>query len=163
VEAIVVYPLTGAAYPVAIDSETCQRVADDAGDIVQRVQTERAAGDLATPAEVCTVCEFRPWCRPFWQWQANETSQTAALERAGAGFEGKVVAIDVIDQHWKVSLQWRDATIRLIAPLERFPQLRVVHIGTRLRVLDARLHGLRRQPQATVTESTEMFIVQDLG
>lgn len=161
VEATVVYPLTGATYPVAVDPETCQRVADDAGDIVQRVQTERGASDLATPSDVCAACEFRPWCRPFWRWQSGEAAYTAALERAGVGFEGRVTAIEVVDQHWKVLIQWRDATVRLVAPLERFPHLQRAQVGSRLRVMDVRLHGLRRQPQATVSELSEIFIVQE--
>jgi len=161
VEALVVYPLTGAAYPVAVDPETCQHVADDAGDIVQRMETERAPSDLATPGDVCTACEFRPWCRPFWRWQSSEATDTAALDRARVGFEGRVTGIEVVDQHWKVLVQWRDATVRLVAPLERFPQLRRVQVGARLRVMDTRLHGLRRQPQVTVSELSELFIVQE--
>jgi CRISPR/Cas system-associated exonuclease Cas4 (RecB family) len=161
VEASVVYPLTGSTYPVAVDPETCQRIADDAGNIVQRIQTERAPGDLATPGDICTACEFRPWCRPFWRWQSGEATYTVALDRARVGFEGRVTAIEVVDQHWKVLVQWRDATVRLVAPLERFPQLRRVQVGARLRVMDTRLHDLRRQPQVTIGELSELFIMRE--
>lgn len=161
VEALVVYPFTGAAHQVAIDPTICERVGDEARLIAKKLEEGPGAKDLATPGTVCAVCEFRPWCRPFWQWQASHTNHTLALNQALYGFEGNILSLELKEHHWKVIVQWRDAEVRIIAPHERFPQLHNAHPGMRIRALDMRLHGLRYRPQARVSENSEIFLVEE--
>jgi hypothetical protein len=156
---LVLYPLTATTHPVTVEPAVCQQLAAEAATMITRVQTEPSLGNLALPGEVCQVCDFRPWCRPFWQWQAAEPSQTEALQRARLGFQGKLTRLELINHTWRLSLAWRKAEVRLVAPEERFPQLKRAQVGTLLRVLDTALRGLRHQPQAVVSEVSEVFVV----
>ena len=158
-KALVVYPFTGLTYSISVDPMTCTSVGDESRRLIAHIQSVRQAERLATPGDVCKVCEFRPWCKPFWQWQAQENSHTVALERAYLGFEGTIERIEVVNEHWRISIHWRDCTVRIAAPVDRFTQLHQAYVGMRVRALEARLRGLRYQPQALVTEMSELFLL----
>ncbi len=160
-EAIVVYPFTGLTHHISVDPMTCTSIGEESRRLIAHIQTIQAAERLATPGDVCKVCEFRPWCKPFWQWQTQETVLVGALERAFLGFEGTIADIEKINEHWRLSINWRDCIVRIVAPIERFPQLHQARIGMRVRVLEMRLRGLRYQPQALVTEVSELFLMRD--
>jgi len=155
VEAAVVYPLVPFVHPVSIDVNTCREVARDSALQIDRLHATQDFVDLATPGDVCKVCEFRPWCRPFWDWQAN-----ASVERAAIGIEGTISDIRRQDTHWVMKINWRDGGVLLSAEHARFPHLERAKPGTRLRVLDVRLHGLRHLPRAQTTDYTEIFLVE---
>jgi len=159
-EALVVYPFTGTAHKVAIDPAICQQVGQEARLIAERLQEGVHAEQLASPGTVCTVCEFRPWCKPFWRWQAGHAAYSQALETAVYGFEGTIMTLEIKDQHWKVVVKWREAEIRIVAPQARFPHLEKAHPGMRVRVLDMRLYGQRYRPQARVNETSEIFLIE---
>lgn len=158
-EASVVYPLIGTSHPVSVAPDLCEQVSKEYTDLVSSIE-ERPAYYLATPGDTCKICEFRPWCKPFWHWQAREKSASVALERAYLGFEGVVEQIELIEHHWRLGMRWRDALVRIISPAERFPQLKKVTKGSRLRVLETPLRGLRHRPTATVTEYSEIFVLE---
>jgi RecB family exonuclease len=159
-EALVIYPFTGAMHRVSVDPEICQRVGDEARILIKQLEEGLPADQLATPGEVCTVCEFRPWCKPFWMWQAKHASLSVALQNAVLGIEGEIISLELKDFYWKVVVKWRDAEVRIVAPQERFPQLQRARHGMRIRALDMRLQGQRYRPQAIVTESSEIFLVE---
>ncbi len=159
-EASVVYPFTGSMYKVSVDPETCQRIGDEARMFIQKVYGGFTAEQLASPGDVCAVCEFRPWCKPFWIWQTRHSNHSLALQHAVLGFEGEIVTLELKNFYWKVIVKWRDSEVRIVAPQERFPQLMRAHPGMRIRALDMRLHGQRYRPLALVTESSEIFLVQ---
>ncbi len=159
-EAFVVYPFTGVTHKVAVDPAICLQVGHDARQIAQKLHEGLSAEHLASPGTVCTVCEFRPWCRPFWRWQASHASHSQALENAVYGFEGTILVLELKDYHWRVTVRWREAEVRIVAPQELFPQLKNAQIGMRLRALDMRLHGQRYRPQAIVSENSEIFLVE---
>ncbi len=159
-EALVIYPFTGTAHTVAVDPAICQQVGQEARLIAETLQEDVRAEQLASPGTVCTVCEFRPWCKPFWRWQAGHAVYSQALETAVYGFEGTIVTLDLKDHHWKVVVKWRETEIRIIAPQERFPHLEKARPGMRIRALDMRLHGQRYRPQAIVNENSEIFLIE---
>jgi len=109
---------------------------------------------------VYTVCEFRPWCQPFWTWQAKHPNLSTALQYAVLGFEGEIITLELKDYYWKLLVKWRDVEVRIVAPQERFPQLKRAHPGMHMRALDMRLQGQRYRPQAIVTESSDIFLVE---
>jgi len=156
----IIYLLSGSTYPISVDPEVCQRVETESRVLISSLHKASPVEQLATPGDVCSVCEFRPWCKPFWQWQASEASLLVALRRAALGFEGEIVSIEAKNFHWKILLNWRNCTIRIIALVERFPQLHNARVGTRVRALDMRLHGQQAQPQAIVTELSELFLLR---
>lgn len=160
VEAWVSYPFTGAMYKVSVDSEICQRVGDEARVLIQRLREGLSSEQLASPGDVCTVCEFRPWCKPFWIWQANHPNLSVALQNAYLGFEGEITTIELKDFFWIVKVKWQDTQVRIVAPQERFPQLKMAKLGMHIRVLDMRLQGQRYLPQAIVTENSEIFLIE---
>jgi hypothetical protein len=156
VEGAVVYPLVPFVHPVAVDPDTCRDVALDSALQVDRLSASEEASQLATPGDVCKVCEFRPWCRPFWESQSG-----VGVERAGIGLEGRVRQIRKQDTHWLVELDWRGDTVQLTAEHARFPHLLEATVGTLLRILDVRLHGQRHRPRAQTNDYTEIFLVQE--
>ncbi|MGZ3629129.1 MAG: PD-(D/E)XK nuclease family protein, partial [Ktedonobacteraceae bacterium] len=120
IEGWVSYPFTGAMHKVSIDPETCQQVDNEARLLIQRLREDPPVDQLASPGDVCSVCEFRPWCKPFWAWQAKHINLSEALQNAYLGFEGKITTIELKDYFWIVKLKWRDTEIRIVAPEERF-------------------------------------------
>lgn len=160
VEAILVYPFKASTHTVSVSPDLCTRVAAESVALVTKVQTQASVQQLGTPGEVCTVCDFRPWCQPFWQWQSAEASLTTALTNAYNGFEGNITSLEVLNHYWRFVVSWRNLPVRLLVPQERLPQLRQAQVGTRVRVLGTRLHGNRFQPQAKFDEQSELFLVK---
>lgn len=159
VSAQVCYPLTGSVHSVLVEPEVCNRIAEDAEVLVSQFENTTSRSDLATPGDTCQVCDFRPWCRPFWKWQNAETSHSEALKRATIGLEGKVESITNANHYWKLRILWRNTEVQLVAPEERFPQLHKGHPGMVIRILDAALQGLRHAPNAVISELSEVFRV----
>lgn len=159
-EALLYYPLTGTMHQVQISPQVCQQQGEEARTRVKTFLESSSVARLATPGSVCAVCDCRPWCQPFWQWQAGHKQPTEALTDAAYGFEGPILRLELKDLYWRVLVQWRDAEIFLIAPQERFPQLHQAAIGTHIRALDMRLQGLRARPKATIHERSEIFLVK---
>ncbi len=160
-EASLIYSLTGKEHSVQITPEICLAVARDYRKVIARIEKETRFEKLAKPGEVCKFCEFRPWCKPFWSWQASETDDKTMLERAFWGFEGKVNSIILLNGYWKVELQWHDLVVSLTVHEERFPQLHHAQSGSLLRLLEIRLHGNPFRPNGQVRESSEIFIVEE--
>jgi hypothetical protein len=161
IEAQVYYPLRGSFYPVDVTPSVCQQVASDAAILVANMSKESSPSHLASPGDVCKVCEFRPWCRPFWNSQSNEKKHMAAFDKAGMGFEGSVESINLSDHYWRISIAWRNAKVKLVTPQERFPYLANVRVGQILRVLDAQLRGQLYEPNVHVNNYTEIFILEN--
>lgn len=157
--ALVEYPLLGRSFTVSLDPETCEAAYREATVLTEHVQSEPDVLQLGTPGPTCKICDFRPWCRSFWNWQAEERSASEALERATLGLEGVVIEAVQKNGHTRVTLSWRNAAVTLVFPSQRFPHLSSVGAGDRLRVLDSRLGGLRHRPRATITDWTEIFTV----
>lgn len=160
VEAILVYPFTATRHVVQIDPAVCLRVAEEYRELITHIQEERNTGRLATPGVVCQVCEFRPWCKPFWNWQSSEKTYSTALDHAYYGFEAEISTLETINRHWKIILNWRGYAVKVIAPIERFPQLKQAAPGMRLRCLEMRLHGNQFAPTAQVTEYSELYLLK---
>jgi RecB family exonuclease len=158
-EAELVYPLMGTSYQVPVDPDTCEQVGKESREVITLLQKERVPRRLARPGDVCKVCEFRPWCKPFWDWQSSESSHNMALDRAALGLEGTIKRLEVSGHYWRLDIHWRACDVKIVAPEERFPQLRHAKVGMRVRVLDARLQGLRHQPRAVITEASELFLI----
>ncbi|PKO16703.1 MAG: hypothetical protein CVU39_07720 [Chloroflexi bacterium HGW-Chloroflexi-10] len=158
-EAHVLYPLTGSVHRVPISEEICQQIYKDTVLLITQVEEASTRSELAIPGDTCQICDFRPWCQPFWKWQSQDASLTSALEKATLGFEGEIKEIGVVNYNWRLLISWRNSIITLKIPQERFPQLKNAKIGTKIRVLDSNLRGLRHQPQAQITEISELFII----
>jgi hypothetical protein len=160
VEAQVLYPLAATARRVSIVPDECSVVAEDSIRVIRKIERTRRATDLATPGEVCKVCEYRPWCSAFWNWQEKEPPGVLSLERAEVGFEGQVKTVRSSNCYWKLEVAWKDALVTALAPEERLPHLRAAREGMIARVLDTRITGLRHKPRAVITDYSEIFIVQ---
>jgi hypothetical protein len=160
IEAFLYYPLTGAMNQVQIQPNVCQQQGNEAHKLIEKFLESSSIANLAAPGSVCTVCDCRPWCQPFWKWQDGHKQPTEILTNAAYGFEGTIIRLELKEQYWRVTLKWRDAEVSLVAPQERFPQLHQASIGTHIRVLDTRLQGLRARPKAIVNERSEIFIVK---
>lgn len=156
----VVYPLANRSFPIVIDPEQCDQVVAEARDMVYRLEKTKDVAKLSQPGDVCKVCEFRPWCKPFWHWQAYQASHGIALERANMGIEGTIETIQKIDFYWSVEFLWREVVVTFVVPQERFPHLNAAKVGTVIRLLDVNLQGLRHRPRAIITPMSELFFVQ---
>jgi len=156
----VVYPLAGKAYPVPVDSEVCIKTAQESKTIIENLQKEPSLTKLAIPGDTCTVCEYRPWCNPFWSWQSKEKSHIQAIERASLGFSGTITRLDLNNHRWHLTIAWRNATVRLPTPEERLPHLNNAKIGQTVLVLDAKLQGAPYTPLAVFSEYSELYLLQ---
>lgn len=160
IEAQVYYPLRGSFFSVNISPSICQSVASESVEMVEKLVKGDQPASLATPGDVCKVCEFRPWCRPFWNYQTKESKHMRALEKAVLGFEGIIDSIKLDKHYWRITIKWRNATVKIVAPQERFPHLINGQTGQIVRVLDASLRGQLYEPSAHVTEYTEIFLLK---
>ena len=86
IKAYVVYPLTVSQHEVKIDPEECIKVAQYYRNLIDDFKGKKNHYELASPGEVCQVCDYRPWCLPFWNWQGNQENLTEALENAYQGY-----------------------------------------------------------------------------
>jgi hypothetical protein len=159
VEADVVYSFIGTSHRVKIDPTTCREVAEEARHLVKRVLEEPSTERLGEPGDVCKVCEFRPWCKPFWSWQSGEKGTMQALSKSGVGFEGEITGIEEVSGHWRVVVGWRGHQIKIIAPTERFLQLARAQVGMRVRALDMPVKGQLFDLKASISPYSELFLV----
>lgn len=160
VEATVVYPFLSERRQVDVSPALCEAVAQESAETLVGLYLEASIERLATPGDVCKVCEFRPWCRPFWQWQEQERNQTIVWSRAELGMEGTIERVRLTPGWCQVWFRWRGVVVQLNAPANRFEHLAEARRGQRVRVLEARLIGARQQPQARVTDYTEVFLLR---
>jgi CRISPR/Cas system-associated exonuclease Cas4 (RecB family) len=158
----VVYPLAGKIHPVPVDPEVCIKVAQESTTIIENLQKELSVTRLAIPGDTCTVCEYRPWCKPFWSWQSEEKSHIQAIERASLGFSGTITRLDLNNHRWHLMITWRNATVRLSTPEERLPHLYNAKIGQTALVLDVKLQGAPYAPLAVFSEYSELYLLQSL-
>lgn len=160
ISGFVVYPLAGKAYSVSVDPELCIKIAQESTTIIENLQKEHSLTRLAIPGDTCTVCEYRPWCKPFWAWQSEEKSHIQAIERASLGFSGTLTRLDLNNHRWHLTIAWRNATVRLSTPEERLPHLFNAKIGQTVLVLDAKLQGSPYTPLAVFSEYSELYLLQ---
>jgi len=163
VEGQVFYPLKGTFYHIPIKEYECRKVVNDAEVLIKEIANNSNLNNMAKPGYTCKVCEYRPWCRPFWEWQSTEKILVKAKEKASIGFEGEIVDISLIDHYWRLVIGWRGIKIRMVVPQERFPHLSNASVRQVLRVLDAPLKGALNQPAVHVFDSTEIFLISQTG
>ena len=153
------YPFTGDRFPIEVDPETCTEVAREALTLIDKVRNYPVA-DLASPGDVCKVCDFRPWCVPFWRWQAEEKSLPAAMNRAWMGLEGQVTKCHREGGDYILVLRWRNnLRVKAVLDGQRFPHLSNVTDGLCVRLLEFRLVGAPPELRAIPTETAEIFLV----
>lgn len=153
----VVYSAIGTSYRVDVDPDECLRVAADAQRLLEAL--EAVDGEpIAQPGEVCAVCEYRPWCAPFWQWVAAGPP-AERLDRASLGLEAAIDGVHADAAVVRLSLDVGGTPVSITLRAERFAHARDLRPGDRVRLLDVRLRGLRSQPTAFATPSAELFIV----
>ncbi len=69
VEGQVFYPMKGTFYQVPIEEDICRQVVAEAVALIHELEENKRAYEIGMPGDICKVCEYRPWCRPFWNWQ----------------------------------------------------------------------------------------------
>jgi RecB family exonuclease len=158
--AYLIYPLIGTVHPVNVAPELCAQVVNESRQLIAQVQRTPDPAQLATPGETCKVCDFRPWCRPFWNWQTAETRPLAAQERAGLGFEATITDIEHKGDQLRILSRWRDTVVRMVVAAARFPHLLRASPGMRIRAIDMRMRGLPNQLQAVATDFSEIFLLE---
>lgn len=160
-EAVVVYPLTRKTFQVPVDPVTCEAVVTEYREVIERLNYTNRAHYLSAPGEVCQVCQFRPWCRGFWRAQSEFKSTRDALTSSTYGIEGTITTIELRDNYWRIEVNWSNAVVLILAPIERFPQMREARSGDRIRALDMKLSGQPLRPRATVDNYSEIFILRE--
>lgn len=160
IQAQVFYPLKGVFHEVDVDPQICKTIAKESSELIAKLEYPLPAAQFALPGAICKVCEYRPWCQPFWVFQASNQNHMEALQAAALGFEGAIYSLSLSNNYWRLQVTWRNANVKLITPEERLPHLHNAQAGMRVRVLDTRLHGLMYQPTAEVTEFSEVFLVR---
>ena len=155
----VFYPLKGTFFEIPVTKDTCLQVVAEAVALIHQLEENKRPDEVSTPGDVCKVCDYRPWCRPFWTWQASEKILIKAKEKASIGFEGQVENINLVDNYWRLVISWRGIKVRLVTPKERFSHLVAAKPGQLLRFLDAPLKGVINQPSVQVFDTSEIYLV----
>lgn len=158
VRAVLVYPFVGQSRDVNIDPARCSEIVLEAVDNFIRLLSKDIE-QLGAPGEVCKICDYKPWCRPFWRAQ----SQLSPLDRqvAQLGFEARLESLKYIDDLCVAQLKWNSTPVKLVFAPERFPQLSSERNGSRIRVLDAKLSGTSAELRLGISGGTEIFILTD--
>lgn len=153
----VVYSALGTTHPVDVEPAQCLAVAQEARRLLEPI--EAMDGDPAgQPGDVCTVCEYRPWCGPFWQW-VRAGSVVERLDRGGLGIEATIKTAHVDSSRIEVSMDWGGTVLSVALDEDRFAHARSLRPGDSVRLLDVRLRGLRSRPTLFLTPFTELFVV----
>jgi CRISPR/Cas system-associated exonuclease Cas4 (RecB family) len=156
-EGQIFYPLKGTFYQVNVTEVICRQVVAEDVELIYKLQENKRHDHIAKPGDTCKVCDYRPWCQSFWIWQNSEKILIKAKEKAAIGFEGLLNSISLSDHYWRLMINWRGITIRLIVPQERFPHLTEAKTGQSLRFLDTPLKGALNQPTVQVFDNSEIF------
>ncbi len=153
----VVYSALGTTHPVDIEPTQCLAVAQQAQRLLEPIEAVDA-DPAGQPGDACTVCEYRPWCVPFWQW-AGAGSLAERLDRGGLGIEATIEALHVGSGRIEVSMDWAGTPLSVSLDEDRFAHARALRSGDSVRLLDIRLRGLRSRPTLFLTAFTELWIV----
>ncbi len=159
-EGVLFYPLLARIFFVAIDKATCNAVYEETKQVVSILSEKKNKYALAKPGDVCKVCEFRPWCNPFWHWIEGEEVLVNAKEKAIIGFEGIILGNQLKEHYWRLELKWRNKTIHFAVPQERFRHLAKAKAGQKVKFIDTLLHGSISQPTIRIYDTSEIFLVK---
>lgn len=150
----VFYPLTYQRHVVDLAPTACDMVLQETESLVMKAVNE--VGPMANPGEACRVCDFRPWCRPFWHRQAA-AAQITGSEQLSLGVQTQVREVLQSGNMRKFLLSVGEGSSVTFQSTE-FPHLEAVMPGQTLRILDSKISGLRHAPTLTPTQYTEIFI-----
>lgn len=154
---LVVYSALGTTHPVDIEPAQCLAVAQEARRLLEPIEA-MDADPAGQPGDVCTVCEYRPWCVPFWDW-VRAGSLVERLDRGGLGIEATIEAARVDSARIEVSMDWGGTPLSVAVDEDRFEHAKSLQPGDRVRLLDVRLRGLRSRPTLFATPQSELFVV----
>lgn len=162
--ALLVYELQGRTTTVPADPEPCRALIEEARSEARKLLTPRPPdAALANPGEVCAWCQFRPWCSPFWEYQAQATASDGVLTAGGAGLEGRVrqtsreASVVLLEIGFAAGAS--RARLRVRLPVERYPQAGAIRSGDWVRLLDTRITGAAAEPTAELLDRTELYRV----
>lgn len=159
-EGMIFYPLIGSFHFVEISRDVCKRVFEESKEIVSVMEENKSKYQIAQPGDVCKVCEYRPWCKPFWNWIEGERVIVNAKANAIMGFEGLINNIVLNIHYWHLEIKWKSVIIRCVIPQERFPHLQQAVNGQKLRITDAQLVGSIGQPTIKIYDTSEIFLMK---
>lgn len=109
---------------------------------------------LARPGDACNRCDYRPWCRPFWQ----QVAQFDGTDRRGV--EGEIVAVPADPASPVFSLKHQGHTSQLVLDQRRSYFREQLRVGTRVRVIDPMLDGIPPAGRYRLGERSELWIVE---
>jgi CRISPR/Cas system-associated exonuclease Cas4 (RecB family) len=162
IEAKLIYPFKNTEHTVLITPQICQEVAANYRAEIEKLVRQKEIASLANPSKVCEICEFRPWCKPFWHWQNQETNTMVARDRVAWGIEGVLQSISKASSTWKLELKWRNRLVSIFASQESFSHLKEAQPGITIRALGLTVLGNPAQPRFNATETSEIFLVTTL-
>jgi len=160
-EGTLYYPVAGRECSFTIEPGECQAIADEARQEASSLDAtfSKAPENLANPGEVCSWCDFRPWCEPFWRMQGALADDPAFFAGSMIGFEGSVLEVARSGDNLLLDVTLPNRTVELRVSLDQFPHLTGVKAGDRLRVLGAKLAGTPSRPGSQVSDRTEIYVV----
>jgi len=158
-EAYVVFPLLGISREIAVSAERCTAATDNARTLAEYVTRDCAPSALAQVGESCRICDFRPWCRPFWIAQSRDLRSDSVLQTAYWGFEAGIQGIQHTADKFVLELGWGERRPLLSCEDQRFAHLHLARPGWTVRALEWHLQGLRLAPRAAATSTSEIFLI----
>jgi len=156
-EGLLSYVVAGHDVHVPIDPQRCLALANEAAVLAQSLIDVPDRVLTANPGLPCAGCEFRPWCRPFWNYQAERLATNPLDPALEWGIEGVVLAARSGSDVALLELEFGGQRLVVRMPLGRYPQLRDIQLGARLRFLDVEMHGPAGLRTVTPRDYTEAY------
>jgi len=156
----IVYLVGGNAHSVSVSPDECTAVAEEIKRYANFSQ-DQPPESLANVGTACKMCEFRPWCEPFWTHRAHPEPLGDESPAPSSGIEGYVTEHRQVGDSCLAELSTGSSSVELRYASSRFPHLSRLTTGQRLRILDVRIRGSASRFACIVTDRTEIYRVED--
>lgn len=158
--AVLVYPLQAKEFGIDISPPATRAALEASYEAVQPFKENRPPETLAKPGDVCKVCNFKPWCEPFWTW-VTEGSLPVAQERSALGFQGEIKEVGRYKEFLMLKVAWHPrSTGILLIPWNLLPHAQQLQPGQVIRVTGVRMTGQVTAPRALWTTGAEIYTVE---
>ncbi len=157
---VVVYPLLDKAFAIDVSPQATKKTLETCQNAIKTFGLNKSAEDLAKPGQVCSICEFKPWCEPFWNWVSSGTLP-GVQKQSRYGFQGEIKEVGRVQDFLKIKLAWHVRSIGvLLIPWGKLAHAQQLVPGQTIRVTGCELKGQVTSPLAQWATDAELFRVE---
>jgi CRISPR/Cas system-associated exonuclease Cas4 (RecB family) len=152
------YLLTDAKHEIQILPNECLTLLRDARRLPAIYASPVSAWSLATPGDVCKLCDYRPWCEPFWSHRRTQDTSSGLLSNfLNKGIEGRVTQIERNEKLAAIQIHWAKRLAWLHVPIDLFPHVIQIETGMFVKALDTQVSGQSGMPVIKLGRNSELY------